>query len=40
MLQPEANVAALRERLPCPLLGTIPFLLEPDASRLALRLPE
>lgn len=40
MLQPQANVTALFERLPCPLLGTIPYLLEPDASRLPLRLPE
>jgi len=40
MLQPESNVSALLERLRYPLLGTIPYLLAPDASRLPLRLPD
>ena len=40
MLQPEANAATVGERLSCPLLGTIPYLLVPDPSRLPLRLPE
>ena len=38
MLVPEENVAALRTRLPAPLLGELPFMPRPDARALAARL--